>query len=114
KNQAVVERNEKDRALVRADGLRLSAEAAAVLPTDPTLAVILAYEGAQRAPSHLTFNTLYDAAASSRELRRFAPPGQKVRHVRSSADGRLIVVAGDPAGQSAVQTFDPTDGHHVR
>jgi WD40 repeat protein len=109
KNQALAERNAKDRALVRADGLRLSAEAAAVLPIDPGLAIALGYEGVRRAPNHLTFAVLYDTAAHCREVRRLDLTNQGIRHVRWSADGRLVLAAGG----SAVRALDPVVGREI-
>jgi WD40 repeat protein len=69
--QAIAERNAKDREYVRADGLRLAAEADAARFRDPGLALILASEGVKRAPNHLTFNALYAALADCREERSF-------------------------------------------
>jgi len=71
RRQAVDERNAKDREFVRADGLRLAAEADAARFRDPGLALLLATEGAKRTPNHLTFASLYSALAECREERTF-------------------------------------------
>jgi WD40 repeat protein/serine/threonine protein kinase len=71
RQQAVAEKNAKDKEYVRADGLRLAAEADAARFRDPGLALLLATEGARRAPNHLTFNALYAALAECREERTF-------------------------------------------
>src|SRR5204862_4651624 len=74
RKQAEDERNAKDREYVRADGLRLAAEADAARFRDPGLALLLASEGVRRAPNHLTFNALYAALAECREERSFVAP----------------------------------------
>jgi WD40 repeat protein len=71
RRQAEDERNAKDKEFVRADGLRLAAEADAARFRDPGLALLLATEGAKRTPNHLTFASLYAALAECREERTF-------------------------------------------
>jgi WD40 repeat protein len=68
RQQAERDRDDKNRAFVRADGLRLAAEADAARFRDPGLAVLLAIEGAQRSPAHLTFSSLYGALNACREV----------------------------------------------
>jgi WD40 repeat protein len=69
--QAENEKNAKDKEYVRADGIRLAAEADAARFRDPGLSLLLAAEGVKRAPNHLTFNALYAALAECREERLF-------------------------------------------
>jgi WD40 repeat protein len=69
--QAEEARNAKDKEYVRADGLRLAAEADAARFRDPGLSLLLAAEGIKRTPSHITFNALYAALADCREERTF-------------------------------------------
>jgi WD40 repeat protein/tRNA A-37 threonylcarbamoyl transferase component Bud32 len=63
-----VARKATEAARVRTDGLRLAAEADAARFRDPGLALLLAIEGAQKAPSHLTYSALYGALGECREL----------------------------------------------
>jgi tRNA A-37 threonylcarbamoyl transferase component Bud32 len=66
--RVLIERDLKEKALLRADGQRISAEASAARHADPALSLLLAIEGAQRVPNHLTFNVLYDALDDLREV----------------------------------------------
>jgi len=63
------ERDAKSRALVRAEGLRLAAESAAVRGSDPGLALLLAIEAAIRHPSGLANESLLSALDECRECR---------------------------------------------
>jgi eukaryotic-like serine/threonine-protein kinase len=103
KAKAISERDAKVRALLRADGLRISAEAAAARHNDPGLGLLLAVEGVRRVPSRLTYNVMYDALADLREVHtltpqfddwfkfRFAKP--TITAAALSADGRKVVAA---------------------
>jgi WD40 repeat protein len=92
--QAEVDRDAKKQALVRADGLRLSAEAAAARYTDPGLSLLLAIEGVRRTPAMLTYNTLYEALQSCREVRTLSDVVSMVRSATYSRDGRHIYTLG--------------------
>jgi WD40 repeat protein len=98
------ERDAKQRALVRADGLRLNAEAAAARHSDPALAMLLALEAVQRTPHRLTFATLHDALRDCRELRTLSGTGSPLRY---TPDGSLLVSPGsswDEAGKQVAKT----------
>lgn len=101
RNQAELDRDAKQRALARADGLRLAAEADAARFRDPGLALLLAIEGAQRTPSHLTFSSLYGALNECREIHCLGDGGRddqgwhiyerEVKLARYFPDGRRIL-----------------------
>jgi WD40 repeat protein/tRNA A-37 threonylcarbamoyl transferase component Bud32 len=88
KRNAETERDAKVRALAQAEGLRLTAHAAAALNTDPGLGLLLAVEGARRAPGLLANNALLAALDACREERTFPPDPGRFTTVRFSADGR--------------------------
>ncbi len=91
------ERDAKEKALVRAEGLRVSAEAALRhRHSDPGLALLLALEGVRRVPHRLTYGVLNDALTDCREVRTLTAGGP----ARYSADGRVIV-AGTTAFDAA-------------
>jgi WD40 repeat protein len=117
KEKAVAERDEKERALVRADGLRIAAEASAARHNDPGLALLLAVEGVRQVPNHLTYGVLYDALADCRELRTLYGHRNTVRFVRWCPGRRRIVTAGDPepnwdgkAPVASARTWDAVTG----
>ncbi len=88
---------EKSAALVQVEAHRLLALSAAELPTDPTLALLLALEGAALEPGRASNNALLASLAELREVRTlrghelwaycadFSPDGKRV--VTSSRDG---------------------------
>jgi WD40 repeat protein len=103
RKKAESERDAKQRALVRADGLRLNAEAAAARHSDPALAMLLALEAVQRTPHRLTFATLHDALHDCRELRTLYGTGAPLRY---TPDGTLLVSANsswDPSGKQVAR-----------
>jgi WD40 repeat protein/tRNA A-37 threonylcarbamoyl transferase component Bud32 len=93
KRQAQLERDRTARELKRAEGLHLVAQATIALPADPTVSVLLAIEGARRAPGLLANNTLRAALEACHE-ERVADKGQAAFpsdwQCRSS-DGRRIL-----------------------
>jgi WD40 repeat protein len=97
------ERNDKQRALVRADGLRLAAEAGVARSADPALALLLALEGTERAPNYLTYGALYDALRDCREERTLGGDGPTVRLAHFSPDGRVILTAGSNSSSAGSQ-----------
>jgi len=74
--KAEAERDAKDKALVRAEGLRLTVQSSAILPSNPGLALLLAVEGAKRAEPRLSEqnDALLAALNQCRELRTIAAP----------------------------------------
>jgi WD40 repeat protein/tRNA A-37 threonylcarbamoyl transferase component Bud32 len=94
KEQAEAERDAKAQALTRAEGLRIAAESAAAQDTDPGLSLLLAIEGVQRVPSHLTYHALYAALNGCREERSLKPhlaEAASMRAAHYSPEGRLIL-----------------------
>jgi WD40 repeat protein len=121
-NALTLAQAETKQALVRADGLRLAAEASAALRTDPGLALLLSAEGVRKFPHHLTFAALYEAASECREERTITGDGQPVRFARFSPDGRFVLVVQDPASkdgspnrhaQVCVRVHDAATGRRV-
>jgi WD40 repeat protein/tRNA A-37 threonylcarbamoyl transferase component Bud32 len=117
------ERDAKVKALRRAEGLYLTAQAAVALPTDPTLALLLAEEGARRAPGLLASNTLRAALEACHEEPPFGAPAGRVPGclLAMSADGRRALLGLLPGrvevreanGGRLVRTFrGPFQGNH--
>ena len=67
--QAFAAREDAGKALTRSEGLRLLLQSELRRPTDPTLAMLLAIEGAKRHPGLLANNTLLAALDDCREER---------------------------------------------
>ncbi len=103
KARALAERDAKEVALNRAEGLRLTTEAAAVRQNDPALGVLLAIEAVRRVPNRITFNVMYDALAGLREVRTLTPefddyfrrrsPKPAITAAALSPDGLTVVAA---------------------
>jgi WD40 repeat protein len=99
----VAERDAKVKALDRAEGLRLSAEAAAARHQDPALGLLLALEATRRVPNRITYNVVYDAMADLREVRTLTPefddyfqkrfPDPTIVAAALSPDGKVIAAA---------------------
>jgi WD40 repeat protein/tRNA A-37 threonylcarbamoyl transferase component Bud32 len=108
--QAEAERDAKDRALTRAEGLRLTAQATALVPTNPGLALLLAVEGAQRGPRRASHNNALPAALNAcQEERTLLAHEGEVRFADYSPDGRrLITGSGDRA-----QLWDAATGRRL-
>jgi hypothetical protein len=85
---AARERDEKDAAFRRAEGLRLAAESRAVLPADAGLALALAVEAGKLHRGPLVRNALQRAVRSRREERTLPGRGDDVR---ISPDSRFLV-----------------------
>ena len=103
KARALAERDAKEAALNRAEGLRLTTEAAAIRQNDPALGVLLAIEAVRRVPNRITFNVLYDSLAGLREVRTLTPefddyfrrhsPKPTITTAALSPDGLTVVAA---------------------
>lgn len=103
KEKALADRDAKAQALERADGLRISAEAAAVRPFDPGLSLLLSLDSVRRVPNQLAFNVLYDALDDLREVRTLQANPSGVTWARFTADGRFLVAV----GRAGHYTSDP-------
>ena len=114
RGKAEAESDAKGKALRQAEGLRLTAQSSATLPSNPGLALLLAMEGAERAaPRQAEHNDALLAALNQcRELRTImAPPVAPIPNLERqlvftavclSHDGRRIATA-------SVRTSRPTD-----
>jgi WD40 repeat protein len=92
RHKVAAERDLKDQALARAEGLRLTAQSTVELPANPTLALLLAIEGAQHGPPLAAQNNALLAALDAcRELPPLPPHDGEVRFARFSPDGQRIV-----------------------
>jgi WD40 repeat protein len=120
--KAVTERDARQREAIRADGLRLAAEAKVAVRTDPALALRLAAEGARKYPHHLTFRALHEALGELREERTLAEDDDfdSFHSARYSADGRRLWVVRDypgdrskPGQAPAVTILDRESGRRL-
>lgn len=98
--QAIEQRDEKEKLLKLTEGLRLAAESAAALPSDPALAVLLAIEGLKLNPGKTPRKALLDAMKSCYQIRVlghedtvncafFSPDNKKI--VTASADNTASI-----------------------
>jgi WD40 repeat protein len=98
---------QKDAALRRAQALRLTALSAAVLPSNPAQALLLAIEGAETEPGLLATNALLGALGATRELRTLLGHSGAVIHACFSAGGsRCLSTAGD----GTIRVWDAATG----
>jgi WD40 repeat protein len=81
----------KEKALARADGLRLTAQSELVRPVNPGQALVLAVEGARRHRSLLANNALLAALDACREQRTLVGHEAEVLHAALSPDGRRVL-----------------------
>lgn len=101
----------------RADGLRLSAQSATVLDTDPSLALLLALEGAAQSPGLLANNALIDAIDASGTDQLVMHHGAGVRTAMYSPDGERVITnwlsneaaLWDASGATRLATLDGHD-----
>ena len=82
-------------ALRLAVGHRLSAQSIAMTAEDPTLALLLAIEGAERAPGEDANTALFAALDHGHELAQWNRHDLSVRQVALRADGKRILSADD-------------------
>lgn len=85
------ERDAKDKALRRAEGLRLVAQSEVTRAANPGLALALATVGAERAPGLLANNALLAALDDCRELRVLVGHRSAVWAATFSRDGRRVL-----------------------
>jgi WD40 repeat protein/serine/threonine protein kinase len=78
------------KALMRSEGLRLLLQSELTRPSNPSLALLLAIEGAERHPGLLANNTLLAALDQGREERTLPVAGTILCF---SADGRRLLIA---------------------
>ncbi|MBI3823650.1 MAG: protein kinase, partial [Planctomycetes bacterium] len=115
---AIAAKEDAGKALTRSEGLRLILQSELVRPSNPSLAMLLAIEGAERAPGLLANNTLLAAMDQSREERTLPGAGSALCF---SADGRRVLTRHGqdvriwdvPSGKELVQ-FEKTTYFHER
>jgi WD40 repeat protein len=107
---AVRDRDAKERAMKQIQGMRLAADAADAMTRDSGLALLLAVEGVQQHPSHLTWTTLNKAFDECREEQVVRGPQSGGHFVSASFDheGKLRILAEDPFGVPIVRQGDGT------
>ncbi len=92
--------------LRRAEGRRLILQSKVLLPRDPSLALLLAIEGAEREPGLLANKTLLEAMAEAPE-RELALDAEDVRSARYDPSGRRIATG---HSDGAVRIWSSEDG----
>ncbi len=101
------EKDAKDAALVRSDGLRLGAEATLIRTSNPGLSMLLGLEAVKRYPHHLTYDALFGAAAECREVRTISIKDHDPRILRMSHDRKRLLTAGTAiSGRGTVVIWD--------
>ena len=85
------ERDAKEKALQRAEGMRLTAQSSAALPANPGLSLLLAIEGARRAPGLLANNALLAALDACHEERTLTEGEGDALSAEFSPDGRRVL-----------------------
>ncbi len=86
--------NQSDRERRRGDGLRLAALAQSLASSDPTLALLLAIEAAQRTPGALANDALLATLATCHEEAALIDRESDCLDVAFSPDGTLLATAG--------------------
>jgi WD40 repeat protein len=81
----------REKALARADGLRLTAQSELVRPVNPGQALVLAVEGARRHRSLLANNALLAALDACQEQSTLVGHEAEVLHTAFSPDGRRVL-----------------------
>ncbi|MGO9109518.1 MAG: protein kinase domain-containing protein [Thermoguttaceae bacterium] len=110
RRKAEAERDAKDAALVRAEGLRLTAQSSVELHTDPSLGLLLAIEAAQIAPSKEANEALFAALDTCREERTLFGHTGEVLSARFTPDGKRIMSC---AKDGTVRFWDAENGKQL-
>ena len=92
KKRLILERDAKDRAYNRAEGMRLAARSSLLRASDPTLVLLLAIESARRSPGLIANWFLVQALDSCREHRTLGH-AFNVESIRFSPDSKRVVTA---------------------
>jgi WD40 repeat protein len=90
-HQVEQERDAKEKALGRIDGMRLTAQSEVLRSANPGLALLLAIEGAERAPGLLANNALLAAMDECREEKTLIGHQGEVFCATFSRDGRRVL-----------------------
>src|SRR5205085_5311107 len=97
------QRKETQKALDRAEGLRMTAVSSAALPTNPGLALLMGIEGAGKTPGVLANNALLAALDACDEERTIYTSPAPCQSVAYSADGKRILTS---APQHTITLWD--------
>jgi WD40 repeat protein len=108
--KAEAERDEKDQALARAEGLRLIYQSSAVRPGNPGLALLLALEGAHRAPGVLANNALREALEDCHEEHTLLGHTREVGFATFSPDGRRVLTT---SSDNTARIWDTATGQEL-
>ena len=108
--KAQAERDAKNSALVRAEGLRLTAQSSAELYTDPSLGLLLAIEAGRIAPSKEANEALFAALDTCREQRTIYGHTASVLSARFTPDGKRIMSC---SSDGTVRFWDAKDGNKL-
>ena len=110
RQKAEAERDAKAKALVRADGLRLTAQSAAELHTDPSLGLLLAIEAAHVSPNKETNEALVAALDACYEKRTLFGHEREVLSAQFTIDGKRILSC---AKDGTVRCWDAQTGKEL-
>jgi WD40 repeat protein/serine/threonine protein kinase len=110
RRQIEQDRDEKAKALVRAESLRLTAQSSAELHSDPGLAMLLAIEAAQRMPGLEKNNALFAALEACREERTLFGHTGRVLAAQFTPDGKRILSC---AKDGTVRCWDVLGGKQL-
>lgn len=107
---AEAERDAKQRALVRSEGLRLGAQSLLTLPDNPGLALVLAVEAAKRHPSVETNRSLLAALDANHEYKTLAGHDRSITDVSFSPDGSKVLTAQVAGAHAQARIWDADSG----
>ncbi len=110
RKKAEAERDAKDKALERAEGLRLTAQSSVELRTDPSLGLLLAIEAARIAPSKEANEALFAALDTCREQRTLLGHTGPVHSARFTPNGKRIMSKGS---DGTVRFWDAETGKQL-
>ena len=112
REEAEFARDEKQKALLRSEGLRLSAESWLALPQNPGLALLLAIEGASRYPAHVTNRALFAAMDAGHEHRTLVGHNASISSASFSPDGTRVLTT-QARGNTPARIWDVATGQEV-
>jgi WD40 repeat protein/tRNA A-37 threonylcarbamoyl transferase component Bud32 len=104
------ERDAKEKALRRTDGLRLTAQSEVVRSANPGLSLLLAVEGAERAPGLLANNALLASMDECREERTLVGRRGEVFCAEYSRDGRRVLTG---SADGTARIWDAATGREL-
>jgi WD40 repeat protein len=109
-HQVEQERDAKEKALGRIDGMRLTAQSEVVRQANPGLALLLAVEGAERAPGLLANNALLSAMDECREEKTLVGHEGEVFCASFSRDGRRVLTG---SADGTARIWDAATGREL-